>query len=125
MMSGRFTPAASTRMTIWPGPGTGSSTSPSLSASGGPLPPSTTMAFMPCILRPPRLPIRLARGQINVPAAVGKGAPSMAEEEAELPRRARGAALVEVTREDLELFAVSDLEERIATLEAEIARVRA
>jgi len=49
----------------------------------------------------------------------------MAEEEAELPRRARGAALVEVTREDLELFAVSDLEERIATLEAEIARTRA
>ncbi|MFI4934273.1 MAG: DUF1192 domain-containing protein [Caulobacterales bacterium] len=46
-------------------------------------------------------------------------------EEAEPVRRARGWVLVELTREDLELFAVSDLEERIEALEAEIARARA
>lgn len=40
------------------------------------------------------------------------------------PRRARGAALVEALREDLDPFAREDLEERIALLEAEAARVR-
>ena len=48
----------------------------------------------------------------------------MAEEPAEA-RRARGQALLEVTREDLELFGGEELEERIALLEFEIARVRA
>jgi uncharacterized small protein (DUF1192 family) len=48
----------------------------------------------------------------------------MAEEPAE-PRRARGQALLDVTREDLELFGTGELEERIAMLEGEIARVRA
>jgi uncharacterized small protein (DUF1192 family) len=48
----------------------------------------------------------------------------MAEEPAE-PRRARGQALLDVTREDLELFGTGELEERIAMLETEIARVRA
>ena len=48
----------------------------------------------------------------------------MAEEPAEA-RRVRGQALVEVTREDLELFGGEELEERIALLEFEIARVRA
>jgi uncharacterized small protein (DUF1192 family) len=48
----------------------------------------------------------------------------MAEEPAEI-RRGRGAALIEVAREDLDLFSVGDLEERIAALEAEIARARA
>ncbi len=48
----------------------------------------------------------------------------MAEEPAEA-RRARGQALLEVTREDLELFGGDELEERIAQLEFEIARVRA
>ena len=38
------------------------------------------------------------------------------------PRRARGAALVELTREDLELYGVADLEARIETLQAEIGR---
>lgn len=41
------------------------------------------------------------------------------------PRRARGAHLAEALREDLDLFAREDLEERIALLEGEIARVRA
>ncbi len=41
------------------------------------------------------------------------------------PRRARGAHLAEALREDLEPFAREDLEERIALLEGEIARVRA
>ena len=47
----------------------------------------------------------------------------MAEEPAEA-RRARGQALLDVTKEDLELFATDELEERIALLEGEIARVR-
>lgn len=45
-------------------------------------------------------------------------------EEPATPRTARGAALIETTREDLDLYAVTDLEERIAQLEAEIARTR-
>jgi uncharacterized small protein (DUF1192 family) len=48
----------------------------------------------------------------------------MAEEPAEA-RRARGQALLDVTREDLEMFGADELEERIALLEGEIARVRA
>ena len=47
----------------------------------------------------------------------------MAEEPAEA-RRARGQALLDVTKEDLELFGTDELEERIAALEGEIARVR-
>jgi len=48
----------------------------------------------------------------------------MAEEPAEV-RRPRGYALVELAREDLDLFGVSELTERIEALEIEIARVRA
>jgi uncharacterized small protein (DUF1192 family) len=48
----------------------------------------------------------------------------MAEEPAEA-RKARGQALLDVTREDLELFGGEELEERIALLEFEIARIRA
>jgi uncharacterized small protein (DUF1192 family) len=40
-------------------------------------------------------------------------------------RRARGQALVELAREDLELYGAEELGERIALLEAEIARARA
>ena len=46
------------------------------------------------------------------------------EEPAET-RVGRGQRLAEAVREDLELFSVSDLEERIALLQAEIERVRA
>jgi uncharacterized small protein (DUF1192 family) len=49
----------------------------------------------------------------------------MAEEDGEPVRRPRGWALVELTREDLELLAVSDLEDRIEALGAEIVRTRA
>ena len=49
----------------------------------------------------------------------------MVEEENAPARRPRGWALVEIGREDLELFAASDLEDRIEALEAEIARTRA
>ncbi|HLY78108.1 MAG TPA: DUF1192 domain-containing protein [Caulobacteraceae bacterium] len=49
----------------------------------------------------------------------------MAQEDAEPVRRPRGWALVEATREDLELLAVADLEDRIEALEGEIARTRA
>ncbi len=42
-----------------------------------------------------------------------------------LPRPSgRGAALAELSREDLDLFGVEELEERIEGLEAELARVR-
>lgn len=41
------------------------------------------------------------------------------------PRSARGEALREALREDLEVYAVVDLEERIADLEAEIGRTKA
>jgi uncharacterized small protein (DUF1192 family) len=49
----------------------------------------------------------------------------MALEDAEPPRRPRGWALTEIAKEDLELLAVSDLEDRIEALEAEIVRTRA
>lgn len=48
----------------------------------------------------------------------------MTEEPAEV-RRARGQVLIDMGREDLELFGVSELEERVAALEAEITRCRA
>ena len=48
----------------------------------------------------------------------------VADEPAEV-RRGRGQSLVEAAREDLDLFAVAELHERIEALEAEIARVRA
>ena len=40
-------------------------------------------------------------------------------------RVGRGQRLTEAMREDLELYAVAELEERIEALEAEIARCRA
>lgn len=46
------------------------------------------------------------------------------EEPAEV-RIGRGQRLVEAVREDLELFGVGELEERIEVLQAEIARVQA
>jgi uncharacterized small protein (DUF1192 family) len=49
----------------------------------------------------------------------------MMMDEPEAPRVYRGLALNEVAREDLDLYAVVDLEERIEQLEAEIARTRA
>jgi uncharacterized small protein (DUF1192 family) len=47
----------------------------------------------------------------------------MIEEPVE-PRRARGAALNDLAREDLELHGVEELEARIALLEAEIGRTQ-
>ena len=49
----------------------------------------------------------------------------MAQEEAEPVRRARGWAIVEASREDLDLFGVVELEDRIEALQSEIARTRA
>lgn len=48
----------------------------------------------------------------------------MAEEPAEA-RRQRGQSLIDLAREDLEMFGADELGERIAALEAEIARARA
>lgn len=42
-----------------------------------------------------------------------------------LPRPGRGATLRELGREDLDPYAVEELQERLAGLEAEIARTRA
>ena len=49
----------------------------------------------------------------------------MAEEDGDPVRRPRGWALGELAREDLELLAVADLEDRIEALGAEIVRTRA
>lgn len=46
------------------------------------------------------------------------------EEPAEV-RIGRGQRLLEAVREDLDLFGVAELEERIEVLQSEIARVRA
>ena len=46
-------------------------------------------------------------------------------DEAEEVRRGRGAALEQALKEDLELFSVDDLDERIALLAGEISRCRA
>jgi uncharacterized small protein (DUF1192 family) len=48
----------------------------------------------------------------------------MAEEPAEV-RRQRGQSLIDLAREDLDLYGVEELAERIAALEAEIGRARA
>jgi len=48
----------------------------------------------------------------------------MADEPAEA-RRGRGQSLIEATREDLDLFSVSELHERVEILRGEIARVGA
>ena len=48
----------------------------------------------------------------------------MLEEPAE-PRRGRGAALIDIAKEDLELHGVEELEDRIALLQTEILRTRA
>ena len=41
------------------------------------------------------------------------------------PRRARGQALIDVAREDLDLYGVEELRERIEQLQAEAARTQA
>ncbi len=47
----------------------------------------------------------------------------MQDEPAE-PRRGRGFALIDLAKEDLELYGSEELEERIEQLEAEIFRTR-
>jgi uncharacterized small protein (DUF1192 family) len=46
-------------------------------------------------------------------------------DEAVEPRRARGQALMDLMREDLDLYAVEELAERIEHLKAEIGRTQA
>jgi uncharacterized small protein (DUF1192 family) len=41
------------------------------------------------------------------------------------PRRIRGQSLIDAAREDLDLFAVDELQERIEALQAEINRTKA
>ncbi len=45
-------------------------------------------------------------------------------DEAALPRTRREAALAELERDDLDIYAVNELQARIARLEAEIVRAR-
>ena len=47
----------------------------------------------------------------------------MLDEPAE-PRRGRGFALIDLAKEDLDLFGTEELEERIEQLQAEIVRTR-
>jgi uncharacterized small protein (DUF1192 family) len=47
----------------------------------------------------------------------------MLDEPAE-PRRGRGFALIDLTKEDLDLYGTQELEERIEQLQAEIFRTR-
>jgi uncharacterized small protein (DUF1192 family) len=49
----------------------------------------------------------------------------MALEDAEPVRRQRGWAISELPKEDLELFGLAELEERIEALQSEIERTRA
>ena len=63
------------------------------------------------------------RGQIAPHRGTGK-AESVMEEPAEV-RVGRGQRLIEAVREDLELFGVAELEERIDVLQSEIARCQA
>ena len=46
-------------------------------------------------------------------------------EEAVEPRRGRGQALIDLAREDLDLYGVVELQERIEMLTAEIGRTQA
>jgi uncharacterized small protein (DUF1192 family) len=46
-------------------------------------------------------------------------------EEPPPPRRQRGQALIETSREDLDLYSAEELTERIEQLQAEIERTRA
>jgi uncharacterized small protein (DUF1192 family) len=66
---------------------------------------------------------RAAGDQIEALPAVEKGSHAMIEEPAE-PRRRRGQALIEIAREDLDLYAVEELQERIDQLQAEIVRTK-
>ncbi len=45
-------------------------------------------------------------------------------DEPALPRTARGASVEALSREDLDLFSIEELDERIQGLEGEIERVR-
>ena len=46
-------------------------------------------------------------------------------EDAAEPRRGRGAALEQALREDLDLFGLDELAERVEQLQAEVARTQA
>ena len=49
----------------------------------------------------------------------------MAQEDKEPVRKTRGWAIAELSKEDLEVFGLAELEDRIEALQSEIARVRA
>jgi uncharacterized small protein (DUF1192 family) len=55
---------------------------------------------------------------------MGKGRGALAEEPADA-RHARGQALLDLSREDLDPYGIEELHERVAVLEAEIVRTSA
>jgi uncharacterized small protein (DUF1192 family) len=63
-------------------------------------------------------------GLDNPKAGAGKGDVCAMDEPADV-RLGRGQRLAEVVREDLELFGVEELQERIGVLQSEIARAQA
>src|SRR5580693_1658391 len=128
-ISGRLTPAAWTLIRICPGPGFGVARRTGFSASAGPLPPSMAMAVMSSgiMVLPSRL-ASLGRGRSDrrqsPPSNRQEGRVPMLEEPPP-PRRGRGQALIEASREDLDLYSAEELNERIEQLQAEIERTRA
>ncbi len=76
-----------------------------------------------CALGDTNLHFGGVRGWIAPQRETGK-AESVMEEPAEV-RVGRGQRLIEAVREDLELFGVAELEERIEILQSEIARAEA
>src|SRR5690606_38868715 len=118
-MSGRLTPAARTRISTSPGPGSGRSRRPRVRADASPAPPSISITRM-------WGPLHKCGSRRSHRGSVGRSEreTAMVFEDLE-PRPARGATLVLLGREDLDDYAVEELEARIAALEAEIVRVRA
>ena len=72
MMSGRFTPAAFTRIRIWPSAGCGRAIRTGFSASAGPFPPSTAMAVIISVMAK----LRERRGRQGPPWTAGTCAPA-------------------------------------------------
>jgi hypothetical protein len=106
---------------IWPSAGLRQWDAHRFQRLGGPLPPSTAMAVMVSAsaglmaLNPlANLRFRALRGLIAAQAGPAKETCAM-EEPAEV-RVGRGQRLLEAVREDLDLFGVAELEERLEVL---------
>src|SRR5688500_5044414 len=124
--SGRLTPAASTRISTSPaaGSGTGRSTGSSISGPPGRSGSIAIIVFGMVVIRS-RSPLNASGAR---PCRLTDGVPkedSAAMDLEELFPSKPGDPLVLLVKQDLDPLSVEELEERIATLEGEIARVRA